>query len=108
MPLVGDAAGRQQQREVRRSGVSAGSRVRRGGEARAAVGRREAAVGVEALGAAALALAGRAAGAGPLQAALLAQARVRDAAQVARPPGGAGGELVEDGGGVGARRTASP
>ena len=81
------------------SGVSAGVGVRRRGEARAAVGRREAAVLVQAHGA--LVLADACAGHGHCSAALAAQALVRDAGHVARPPGGAGGELVEDRGAVG-------
>ena len=93
VPLVGDAAGRQQQGELG-IGRLGGCRVRRRREARAAVRRREAAVLVQAHRA--LVLAHDLLGGGPLDAALAAQALVRDAGHVARPPCGAGGELVED------------
>ena len=78
-----------------------GRGVRRRREARAAVGRREAAVLVQAHGA--LVLADGLRGQRPLHAALAAQALVRDAGHVARPAGGAGGELVEDLGAVAPR-----
>ena len=100
VPLVGDAAGRQQDREVG-VGVLGRVDVRRRREARAPVGRREALVGVQARRARVRVDGLR--GARPLHAALPAQALVRDAAHVARPAGGAGGELVEDGGRVGPR-----